>query len=71
MFAAPALSFAVGPSLVSDRISGYTVGFATLVTVITLGVGWVTQFFSGHLAKYLHGRMGLVGDPSSPSAPFC
>ena len=61
VFAAPALSFAVGPSLVSDRISGYAVGFATLVMIITLGVGWVTQFFSGHLAKYLRGRMGLVG----------
>ncbi|MWV47961.1 MFS transporter [Rathayibacter sp. VKM Ac-2803] len=61
VFAAPALSFAVGPSLVSDRIPGLTVGFATLVTVITLGVGWVTQFFSGHLAKYLRGRMRLVG----------
>lgn len=61
VFAAPALSFAVGPSLVSDRIPGFTVGFATLVTVITLGVGWVTQFFSAHLAKHLRGRMGLVG----------
>lgn len=61
VFAAPALSFAVGPSLVSDRIPGYTVGFATLVMIITLGVGWVTQFFSGHLAKLLRGRMGLVG----------
>jgi predicted MFS family arabinose efflux permease len=61
VFAAPALSFAVGPSLVSDRLPGYTVGFATLVTVITLGVGWVTQFFSGHLARYLRGRTGLVG----------
>ncbi|KQQ03409.1 MULTISPECIES: MFS transporter [unclassified Rathayibacter] len=61
VFAAPALSFAVGPSLVSDRLPGFTVGFATLVTVITLGVGWVTQFFSGHLATYLRGRMGLVG----------
>ncbi|QHC65496.1 MFS transporter [Rathayibacter sp. VKM Ac-2759] len=61
VFAAPALSFSVGPSLVSDRLAGYTVGFATLVTVITLGVGWVTQFFSGHLAKHLGGRMGLVG----------
>jgi MFS family permease len=61
VFAAPALSFAVGPSLVSDRIPGFTVGFATVVTVITLGVGWVTQFFSGHLATLLRGRMGLVG----------
>lgn len=61
VFAAPALSFAVGPSLVSGRIPGFTVGFATVVTVITLGVGWVTQFFSGHLAALLRGRMGLVG----------
>lgn len=61
VFAAPALSFAVGPSLVSDRVAGFTVGFATVVTVITLGVGWVTQFFSGHLATLLRGRMGIVG----------
>ncbi|WP_314457603.1 hypothetical protein [uncultured Microbacterium sp.] len=61
VFAAPALSFAVGPSLVSERLPGFTVGFATVVTVITLGVGWVTQIFSGHLATLLRGRMGLVG----------
>ncbi|MCJ1707553.1 MFS transporter [Microbacterium sp. VKM Ac-2923] len=61
VFAAPALSFAVGPSLVSGRLPGFTVGFATLVVVITLGAGWVTQFFSGHLATFLRGRMGVVG----------
>lgn len=61
VFAAPALSFAVGPSLVSGRLPGFTVAFATLVVVITLGVGWVTQFFSGHLAAFFRGRMGVVG----------
>ncbi|AZZ51609.1 MFS transporter [Rathayibacter festucae] len=61
VFAAPALSFAVGPSLVADRLPGLTVGFATLVTVITLGCGWVTQLFSGPLLALLRGRGALVG----------
>ncbi|MEF2979291.1 MFS transporter [Subtercola sp. YIM 133946] len=61
VFAAPALAFAVGPSLVGGAVSGYAVGFATLVTVITLGFGWLTQFFSGPLMVALRGRAGLVG----------
>ncbi|MCU1477829.1 MAG: hypothetical protein JWQ64_2522 [Subtercola sp.] len=61
VFAAPALAFAVGPSLVGDALPGYAVGFATLVTVITLACGWVTQVFSGPLIVLLRGRAALVG----------
>ncbi|RFA07596.1 hypothetical protein B7R21_15540 [Subtercola boreus] len=61
VFAAPALSFAVGPSLVGQAVPGFAVGFATLVTVITLGFGWVTQFVSGPILRALRGRAGLVG----------
>ncbi|MEA9986656.1 MULTISPECIES: MFS transporter [Subtercola] len=61
VFAAPALAFAVGPSLVSAATPGFSVGFATLVTVITLGCGWATQFFSAPLIRALRGRAGLVG----------
>ncbi|MDF2442272.1 MAG: hypothetical protein JWR01_475 [Subtercola sp.] len=61
VFAAPALSFAVGPSLVGGAMPGFAVGFATLVTVITLGFGWVTQFVSGPILRALRGRAGLVG----------
>jgi MFS family permease len=61
VFAAPALAFAVGPSLVGDALPGYAVGFATLVTVITLACGWVTQLFSGPLIVLLRGRAALVG----------
>jgi MFS family permease len=61
VFAAPALAFAVGPSLVGAALPGFEVGFATLVTVITLSFGWVTQFFSGPLMSMLRGRAGIVG----------
>ncbi|MCU1481507.1 MAG: putative arabinose efflux permease, family [Subtercola sp.] len=61
VFAAPALAFAVGPSLVGEATPGFTVAFATLITVITLSFGWVTQFFSGSLMVLLRGRAGIVG----------
>ena len=61
VFAAPALSFAVGPSLVGGTTAGFTIGFATLVTVITLSVGWLVQFVSAPIIRALRGRAGLVG----------
>ena len=61
VFAAPALAFAVGPSLVSGATEGIQIGFATLVTILTLGVGWVTQLFSRRLLVLLGRRAGLVG----------
>ncbi|TQL56131.1 putative MFS family arabinose efflux permease [Subtercola boreus] len=61
VFAAPALAFAVGPSLVGGAVPGFAVGFATLVTVITLSFGWLTQFVSGPILRALRGRAGLVG----------
>ncbi|RFA21179.1 MFS transporter [Subtercola boreus] len=61
VFAAPALSFAVGPSLVGGATAGFAVGFATLVTVITLSFGWAAQFVSGPILGALRGRAGLVG----------
>lgn len=61
VFAAPALAFAVGPSLVGTTVPGFEVGFATLITVVTLGCGWVTQFLSAPLMRLLRGRAGIVG----------
>lgn len=61
VFAAPALAFAVGPSLVSESVRGFTVGFATLMTVLTLAFGWVTQLVSAPILAALRGRAAPVG----------
>ncbi|MBP2217016.1 MFS transporter [Arthrobacter sp. CAN_C5] len=56
VFAAPVLAFAVGPSLVADQLGDQQVAFATLVTVLVLGVGTLTQLFSRPLIRALHGH---------------
>ncbi|WP_138946938.1 MFS transporter [Plantibacter sp. M259] len=61
VFAAPALAFAVGPSLVISQVGDFAVGFATLVTVVTLAVGWATQQWSGRLIKRFGGTTGVFG----------
>ncbi|TPW71580.1 MFS transporter [Schumannella sp. 10F1B-5-1] len=61
VFAAPALAFAVGPSLVAEQTGALRVGFATLATVVTLGTGTVVQLLSAPIARLTRGRSGVVG----------
>lgn len=61
IFGAAALSFAVGPSLVASRVGDYVVAFATLTTVITLGVGTTVQLASAPIDRLLQGRSGTAG----------
>lgn len=58
IFGASALSYAVGPSLVATRVGGLVVAFATLVTVLTLGVGTAVQLSSAAIDRLLRGRSG-------------
>ncbi|RKR73716.1 MFS transporter [Frondihabitans australicus] len=61
IFGASALAFAVGPSLVTARTGHLDVAFATLATVITLGVGTSVQLAFAAIDRALHGRSGTVG----------
>jgi MFS family permease len=57
VFAAPALAFAVQPSLVSDRVHGYAIVYSGLVAAVALGVGIAVQ----PLARRLDARDDGVG----------
>jgi MFS family permease len=61
VFAAPTLSFAVGPSLVGSRLSGMDVAFAAAAAVVTLLVGTATQLFSRRLVLALRGHAMSAG----------
>lgn len=61
VFAAPTLSFAVGPSLVGSRLSGMTVAFAAAAAVVTLMVGTATQLVSRRIVLALRGHAMSVG----------
>lgn len=61
IFGSCALSFAVGPSLVADEVGYLGVAFATLIMLITLGVGTGVQLVSARLDRFLRGRSGPVG----------
>lgn len=61
IFGAAALSFAVGPSLVTARLGDYVVAFATLTTVVTLGTGTAVQLASAPIDRLLRGRSGTAG----------
>lgn len=61
IFGASALAFAVGPSLVTHRTGSLEVAFATLTTVLTLGVGTGVQLLFGPIDRALRGRSATVG----------
>lgn len=61
IFGASALAFAVGPSLVTHRTGSLEVAFATLATVITLGVGTTVQLLFTPIDRLLRGRSATVG----------
>lgn len=61
VFGAPALAFAVGPSLVEVRLGGDGIAFATLLTVVCLGCGIGVQSAITPLQRALRGRQGVLG----------
>lgn len=61
IFGASALAFAVGPSLVTRRTGDLEVAFATLATVLTLGVGTGVQLLFGPVDRALRGRSATAG----------
>lgn len=61
IFGASALAFAVGPSLVTSRTGHLEVAFATLATVLALGVGTTVQLLFAPIDRLLRGRSATVG----------
>jgi hypothetical protein len=61
IFGASALAFAVGPSLVTANTGQLEVAFATLATIVTLGVGTAVQLLFTPIDRLLRGRSGTVG----------
>lgn len=59
VFGVNALSFATLPGVLAEQISGAPVAFAGLMTLVTLGAGFVTQQFAGRVQKAGSAR-GLV-----------
>lgn len=61
VFTAGALAYAVVPALVSSRISTFSVGFATLLALVTLGVGVGVQPMVPKIARHSGGREAVAG----------
>jgi hypothetical protein len=61
VFSAAGLAYAVTPALVEDRVVGYRIAFATLLSVVTLGAGAGVQPLTGRIATLTRGRHMVVG----------
>jgi Major Facilitator Superfamily len=61
IFATAGVAYAVIPMLESDRLGGMQLGYATLLTVLTLGTGALVQPFTARINKATNGRAVLVG----------
>lgn len=60
VFAASALSFVIGPSLVTDRTGGYRIAFATLLAVVTLCSGAAVQPYVARIRRAPVVGLGLI-----------
>ena len=61
VFATAGVAYAVVPMLEDSRLGGMQLGYATLLTVLTLGTGALVQPFTARINKATHGRAMLVG----------
>ncbi|ALE07435.1 hypothetical protein AL755_21365 [Arthrobacter sp. ERGS1:01] len=61
IFATAGVAYAVIPMLESARLGTMQLGYATLLTVLTLGTGALVQPFTAHINKATNGRAVLVG----------
>jgi MFS family permease len=60
-FGALAIAYVVVPALVGSRVGGDEVAFATLLTVVALGTGALTQPLVGRIAVITGGRQLVLG----------
>lgn len=61
VFASAGLAYAIVPELVQERTGTFSVAFATLLTVLTLGSGALVQHWVPALARRTGDREALVG----------
>jgi MFS family permease len=61
VFGAASLAYALTPTLVVGRVGSYGIAFATLLTVITLGVGAAAQQLAAAVARWTGRRVPLTG----------
>jgi hypothetical protein len=61
VFGAAGLAYALTPALVQRDVGSHAVGFAALLTVVTLAVGATVQQFIQPIARWTNGRQSLVG----------
>lgn len=61
IFATAGVAYAVIPMLESTRLGSMQLGYATLLTVLTLGTGALVQPFVARINKATNGRAMLVG----------
>ncbi len=60
-FGALAIAYVVAPALVGSRVGDDRVAFATLLTVVALGTGALTQPLVGRIAAVTGGRQLVLG----------
>src|SRR5450759_5709032 len=61
VFGSASVSFAVLPSIVSDRTRGFGIAFAGLIAVLTLGVGVLVQPVARRLDRLDSSRGAVAG----------
>ncbi|WP_240630154.1 MFS transporter [Specibacter cremeus] len=61
VFATAGVAYAVIPMLETPRLGGMQLGYATLLTVVTLGTGALVQPFTARINRLTGGRAMLVG----------
>jgi hypothetical protein len=60
-FGALAIAYVVSPALVGNQVGDDRVAFATLLTVVALGTGALTQPLVGRIAEWTGGRQLVLG----------
>jgi MFS family permease len=61
VFGAPALAFALAPTIVAGQIGPDGVAFATLLTILSLGSGLTVQLAIEPIVRVMRGRQAVLG----------
>jgi MFS family permease len=61
VFGAAAIAYAVMPELMQHQVGSFTIAFATLLTVVTLGFGAAAQSLELQIVRWTNGRPGVAG----------
>jgi MFS family permease len=61
VFAAAGVAYAIMPSIVQDQLGSWTTGYATVLSVLTLGTGALVQHFVPRLDRLTRGHSLVLG----------